>query len=54
MDKDILLVLLGAGIALVSSVITIIIQHFFSLRAELKKLEYIEAQKRREHYENHY
>jgi hypothetical protein len=47
-DRDILLILIGAGISLVSSSLTIIVQHYFSLREELKKLEWEEQRQRKD------
>ena len=48
MDKEISLILLGAGISLVSSIITITLQHFYSLRANKIKNKLEQLKKREE------
>ncbi len=38
-DRDVALLLIGAAIALVSSIVTALVQHFLSLRADRIKRE---------------
>lgn len=46
-DRDVLLVLMGAGITLITSLAVTTIQHFLSLRAERKRIEWEEEFKER-------
>jgi DNA polymerase/3'-5' exonuclease PolX len=48
MDKEVSLILIGAGISLISSVITLTLQHFYSLRAERIKNRHEQLKKREE------
>jgi hypothetical protein len=51
-DRDIYRVLLGAGIALFASLATAILQHFLSLRADKKKMEWETKRKKEESIRN--